>query len=217
VIDPVTGGRRDLPRLDNVEIAAAWLRDGTGWLANKLETNASIPGRISRDGRFTPGPATAFEVTGRERQFGSAGGSLSLSISDGATQSETAIVEVRPDLGGACNCAVWVRSIQPGDDPSFGEPIWDNDGDGVWVVFSDKDSHWLSHMIAPLKESRIADLPPGTSWRVEGISADDRWIILGDFNGGGPRLLVDTASGESRVLARPDAAGNASLFAGWVR
>jgi hypothetical protein len=217
VVDPVTGGRRDLPRQDRIEIAPAWLRDESGWLANRIETDGTTAGSVDTNGRFTPGAAPAFEVTGRERMTGAAGGSLSLSISEGATGSETAIAESRPGLPGACECLIWVRSVEPGDAPSFGEPVWDHDGTGFWVVFSDEDSQWLSHMTAPLKESKVADLPKDASWRIEGISADDRWVVLGDFNGGGPLLLVETASGESRILARPDVAGNVPSFAGWVR
>jgi len=216
VIDPVSGGRRDLPRQERIEIQPAWLQDGSGWLANRIETDGTTAGRVDATGQFIPGPAPAFEVTGRERLTGAAGGSLSVSISDGATESETAIVETRPGLPGACECVVWLRSVTPGDDPTFGEPVWDRNGTGFWVVFSDGDSQWLSHVTAPLKAVKVADLPGDTTWRVEGISRDDRWIVLGDLNGGGPLLLVDTTSGESRILARPDAAGNAPAFAGWV-
>jgi hypothetical protein len=54
--------------------------------------------------------------------------------------------------------------------------------------------------------------------RIVGVSPDDRWVVIGsDEFDPGPLVLVDTAAGESRILAQPDASGATPTFGGWVR
>jgi hypothetical protein len=134
------------------------------------------------------------------------------------TVTDTAIVEQRADLEPPCRCRAWARFIEPGVAPRFGDATWDAAGTGLWLAFSDGPLRWLSHLDAPLHDTKVADLPPNATWRILGISPDDRWVVLGDEEADlGPLALVDTAAGESRILARPDASGVTPFFAGWVR
>ena len=217
-IDPRTGATSVIERPDRVEPSSAWLADGSGWAATRLEDEGSTPGRLMADGTFMPEPAATFQVTGLERLAGSAGGLLSMAFSDGATESETAIVEFRPDLEGSCECQAWARAVSSRDDPGFSEAVWDRDGTGVWLTFAGKSERWLSHLREPLVDTKAADLPPDQSWHIIGISADDRWVVVGGADvGQGELVLVDAAAGVGRILAQPDALGVTPMFAGWVR
>jgi hypothetical protein len=218
LIDPRTGTATVIDRPDRVEIASAWLADGSGWAATRSDDETLTPGRLTADGRFTPGTVETYQVSGLERFAGSAGGLLSVTTSDGATASETAIVEFRPDLPSACDCQVWARVVEPGGGPFFSNAVWDRDGTGLWLVFAGGSETWLSHLREPLVDAKVADLPPDQPWRIRGISTDDRWIVVGgDEDGQGVLALVDTSADLSRVLARPDATGATPMFAGWAR
>jgi hypothetical protein len=218
LVDPLTGHRSDVFQPDGIELAGVFLADGSGWVARRSVGETTTAGSLASDGTFTPGFAQSFQVTGLERSVGAEGGMLSMAISDGATESETAIVEFREDLGRSCHCRAWARFVEPGTDPHFGDAVWDRTGSGIWLTRSDEAEQWLSYLDAPLSETKVADLPPTGSWQIRGISPDDRWLVLGtDASEPGPLVLVDTAAGEARVLARPDASGVTPTFAGWVR
>jgi hypothetical protein len=218
VVDAVTGRKTAIHLPIEIEPLAAWVADGAGWVATRTRGEEREVGRVSADGTFTPGTTESFQITGMERFIGAEGGTLSMAVSDGATQSDTAIIEFRPEFEPPCQCKVWARFIEPGADPHFGDAVWDANGRGLWLPFNDGPRHWLSHFAKPLTETKVADLPPNVASRIVGISPDDRWVVLGsDQIEPGPLVLVDTAAGESRILAQPDASGAAPTFGGWVR
>jgi hypothetical protein len=215
-IDPLTGVRTAIAHANDVEVMPAWLADGSGWIAVRYGEDEPTIGWLSTSGVFTAGPATAFQVTGRERFTGATGGRLEYAVSDGATESEVVIAERREDLPGACQCLIWARKVDPGDDPGFGEADWDMNGRGIWLVFSKDERRWLSHVAPPLVDTPVADLPPGVEWSIAGISSDDRWIVLASTEGG-ILVLVDTAAGAAREIARAFGDDDPPRFAGWVR
>ena len=219
VVDPPAGRRRAIALPDGVELTGAWLVDGSGWVATRTAGETRTAGSLSADGRFTPGAAASFEVTGLERSISADGGTLSLAVSDGVGQSDTAIVELRPDLDPPCSCRAWARFVQPGPDPHFGDGLWDARGRGVWLTFSDGPRRWLSHLVEPLRETKVAELPPDRGWHIVGISSDDRWVVLG-VDASEPQAalaLVDTQAGAARILATVDPDGSLPAFGGWVR
>jgi hypothetical protein len=67
-----------------------------------------------------------------------------------------------------------------------------------------------------LVDNPVADLPPGVEWSIAGISSDDRWIVLASTEGG-ILVLVDTAAGAAREIARAVGDNDLPRFAGWVR
>jgi hypothetical protein len=217
LIDPRSGARQAISRPEDVSNSPAWLADGSGWPASRSREEESTAGWLSLEGKFTPGSAgPIFEVTGLERFRGANGGGLGMASSDGATQSETAITERRSDLPGPCNCIVWARNVQPGDDPAFGDAVWDANGTGIWIAFSKGDRRWLSHLVEQEVDRPVADLPASQDWRIAGISADDRWVVVASE--AGSLVLVDTATGAAREIARVQGAFSpAPMFAGWVR
>jgi len=218
LVDTATGRRTAIDLPIEIEPVAAWVVDGTGWVATRTRGEDREVGRVSVDGTFIPGATESFQITGMERFIGAEGGTLSMAVSDGATQSDTAIIELRPEFEPPCQCKAWARFIEPGDDAHFGDALWDANGRGLWLIFTDGRRHWLSHFAKPLTETKVADLPPGVVSRIVGISPDDRWVVLAsDEIEPGPLVLVDTAAGESRILAQPDAAGVTPTFGGWVR
>jgi hypothetical protein len=218
VIDSATGRRTPIHLPMEIELTDAWVADGTGWVAMSANGEDRQAGRVSVDGTFTPGAVQSFEVTGLERRIGAEGGTLSMAVSDGVGQSDTAIIEVRPEFERPCQCKAWARFVEPGNDPTFSDAVWDAGGTGLWLVNGQDANHWLSHLDKPMSPTKVADLPPGVGWQIRGISPDDRWIVLGgDETDPAPLILVDTAAGEARVLAQPNAAGFLPFFAGWVR
>ena len=219
VIDVATGTTSEIKRPAGVDTLGQWLADGAGWQAGRFEDSITAPGRLTFTGEFAPGVPTPYEVTGLERVFGAKGGTLTMAVSDGPNGSDAAIVEVRGDLAPPCQCVSWARFTNPGDDPQFQEATWDRAGTGVWIVFSQGTQRWLSHVQTPLVDAKVADLPPDRGWRIVGISADDRWVVLRvDESEPRPALaLVDTQAGAARILAEPDRDGTLPMFGGWVR
>jgi hypothetical protein len=219
VIDLRTGLRTLIVKPADVGLSPAWLADGSGWVADRYGENDGDPvhGWLSVAGVFTAGPAAPFQVTGRERFVGAAGGTLGYAITDGVGQSETALTEQRADLPGACHCIVWASKIDPGNAPGFGDSAWDAAGRGVWIVYTQGERRWLSHLTTPRVDSPAADLPPGTDWSIAGISTDDRWVVASSAEPG-VLVLVDTVAGAAREIARVQGDVNpAPMFAGWVR
>jgi hypothetical protein len=123
VVNPSDGRRQAIPRPAGVELTGAWLADGSGWVATQTAGEETTAGSLSADGRFAPGAAASFEVTGLERTIGADGGTLSMAVSDGATESDTAIVELRVGLDSTCSCRAWARFVTPGSDPQFGYAV----------------------------------------------------------------------------------------------
>jgi hypothetical protein len=216
VVDPAAGRRQAIARPDGVELTGAWLADGSGWVATRTSGDTTTAGSLSADGRFTTGAAASFQFTGVERAIGADGGTLSIAVSDGATGSDTAIIEVRPEFEPPCQCQVWARFVQPGNDPTFGDAVWDANGTGLWLTYSQGANRWLSHLDKPMSPTKVADLPPAVVSKIVGISPDDRWVVLAPDESG-PLVLVDTVAGESRTLAQHDALGVTPTFGGWVR
>jgi hypothetical protein len=217
LIDTTSGARQAIFSPKDVTISGAWLADGSGWPAAQSGDEESTAGWLSLGGEFTTGSAGPnFEVTGLERFVGANGGGLGIAGSDGPTQSDTVITESRTDLPGSCKCIVWARNVQPGDDPAFGDPVWDADGAGMWIVFSKGDRRWLSHLVTPEVDRPVADLPAAQVWRIAGISANDHWVVVASE--AGSLVLVDTAAGTAREIARVQGPFSpAPMFAGWVR
>jgi hypothetical protein len=221
VVDTRTGAREAIPSVVGVEITPAWLIDGSGWPATRFGDDDMTVGSLSASGVFSAGRASVFEVTGKERFVGAEGGTLGYAVSDGADQSESALIEQRADLPPPCHCLTWASRVEPGDDPGFGAGIWDARGIGIWVIYAkDQDTNaehsWLSHLLEPRNDRPVLDLPRG-HWSIAGISSDDRWIILSDLEAGS-LVLVDTAAGAAREIARiRDTVGPAPMFGGWVR
>lgn len=216
LIDTRSGARQPIPRPDGVDISPAWLVDGSGWPAGQFGGDEPIAGWLSTDGTFTAGRAATFQVTGLERLVGAAGGTIGFAVSDGPT-SETAITEYRADLPGPCSCMSWVSRIEPGEDPGFGDAVWDAAGTGIWLILSKDDRRWLSHVVKPKVDNPVADLPPGSDWAIVGISADDRWVVAAAL-ADGQLVLVDSVAGAAREIARVQGNINpAPMFGGWVR
>lgn len=216
VIDPRTGARVPIATPDGVGISPAWLVDGSGWAAGQFRGDEPIVGWLSTDGTFTAGRAATFQVTGLERLVGAAGGTLGFAVSDGPT-SETAITEYRAALPGPCHCMSWASRIEPGEDPGFGDAVWDAAGTGIWLIFAKDDRRWLSHVVKPKVDNPVADLPPDGDWAIVGISADDRWVVTAALTDG-KLVLVDTVAGAAREIARVQGIVNpAPMFGGWVR
>ena len=156
-------------------------------------------------------------MTGLERFVGANGASLGTANSEGPNQSETVITESRAGLPGPCHCLVWARTVAPGDDPSFGDAVWDASGRGIWIVFTKDQRRWLSHIVEPEVDRPVANLPPVEGWRIAGLSSDDRWVVVASSEARS-LVLVDTASGAAREIARAEGDVNpAPMFGGWVR
>jgi hypothetical protein len=215
VIHPKTGTttRIDIPT--RVDPLIAWAADGSGWLATEQEgDDDQRSGTLLRNGTFQPTVARTYGATGRERVMGSKGEIVSEAVSDGATESETALVDFGP---GICpGCIVWASHVEPSDDPTFGDYTWDAAGTGLWLVrgAADGKTRWLAHLPAPKDEDRILDLPARADLTIVGIAPDDRWLVFATDDG--KRLLVaDTANGTTRQLARTAGEGANVVFAGW--
>jgi len=60
---------------------------------------------------------------------------------------------------------------------------------------------WLRHIEKPRLDAPVADLPPSIEWRIKGISADDRWVVV--VGSAEARLLVnvDTVAGDAGEIA----------------
>lgn len=216
LIDVRTGARHGVTPPRDVQIVPGWLADASGWPALRAMDDTSVAGRLSLAGVFTDGAAATYQVTGLERTVGARGGGIGIAASDGPNQSETAITEFRSDLPGPCQCVVWARNVQPGDDAAFGEPVWDASGTGIWLIFTRDDRTWLSHLLKPLTDQPIVDLPRG-NWVIAGISSDDRWIVVSDADARS-LVVVDTAAGAAREIARAQGEFNPTpMFGGWVR
>jgi hypothetical protein len=202
VADPTTGIISSALVPAGVEPVGAWLADGGGWLALRHDERHDVPeaGALGTTGEWRPGIPQLFEWTGLERRVGAAGGFLTTAHSDGSESSETAVIERRIDLPGPCGCLAWVRMIEPGNDPRFGDPVWDAAGTGIWVPMAERDGErrWLSHVTTPDRDMPVAELPDDGDWRIAGISPDDRWVVLS----GSELIVVDTHRGEAVVALR---------------
>jgi hypothetical protein len=112
---------------------------------------------------------------------------------------------------------VWARFQTPGDRPKFGDFVWDASGHGLWITWqsADRKRAWLGHMTTPGVDDPLVDLPAGIDFDIAGISPTDAWLVL-SASGQSRLVLVDTLTGDTRVIARPLVPdGPAPIFAGW--
>jgi len=224
-LDPTLGNPvriESVPYPPGVSHGGLPARDGSGWVTGRNDENEERldVGILTADGRFVPGLRPAFVLHGVERRFGAAGGGLSIAVSDGIPTSEVVVAEYRPDLPGNCHCIVWVRQVDPSDDPTFGEAFWDAGGTGVWVLMAARDgeARWLSHVTTPAVDAPVADLPAGAEWQIVGVSDDDRWVVLAAAQQR-HLALTDTTTGATTIVAWA-VGGEGSVgprFAGWIR
>jgi hypothetical protein len=203
VADTTTGVISAAPVPTGVEPVPAWLVDGGGWLGLRHDDRLGAPevGALRTTGEWQPGIPQLFEWSGLERRVGAAGGVLSMAVSDGFQSSETALIERRLGLGGPCRCQVWLRSIEPGDDPRFGNGVWDAARVGVWAPMADPTGgqRWLVHLATPGVDTLVTRLPDNGDWQIVGLSRDDGWVVLSGEEAG-ELVLVDTSRGEVVVV-----------------
>ena len=61
----------------------------------------------------------------------------------------------------------------------------------------------------------VADLPHAESWTIEGISADDRWVVVASEDTGS-LVVVDRATSAIEIARLQGGFNPTPMFGGWV-